>query len=312
MASFLTLRQELGAQCGLDDTVSNQSTLLKRWLNNAQQIVLRSFEWPFLRSPTPLVVQTVPDITAGTVATTAGSTSITFSTTPKDVNGNNISVQGFFIQTSSSKDFYKITAHTLGATAATIEIGAINTASAATYLVRKFYYSTSTTVDRIIQVFQDVLPYQLLETSPEFFQSFNPGFLSSGTPRLYAPAGIDSSSGSGTVQFRLWPTPDAVINLRIDYYTTATDMSADADISVIPAKWHTTTLLEGAKAQAYSFLDDSRYGGSVQLFNTLIEEMKTEYENSLHRHRVMTAADNQPVGGNLGYMPLPFNYPRNS
>ena len=25
-----------------------------------------------------------------------------------------------------------------------------------------------------------------------------------------------------------------------------------------------------------------------------------------------TAADNQPVGGNLGYMPLPFNYPRNS
>jgi len=26
----------------------------------------------------------------------------------------------------------------------------------------------------------------------------------------------------------------------------------------------------------------------------------------------MTAADNQPVGGNLGYMPLPFNYPRNS
>jgi len=40
--------------------------------------------------------------------------------------------------------------------------------------------------------------------------------------------------------------------------------------------------------------------------------MKTEYELGLHRHRVMTAADNQPVGGNLGYMPLPFNYPRGS
>lgn len=312
MASFLTLQQELAAQCGLDQTVSNQATLLKRWINNSQQIILRSFEWPFLRSPTPLVVQTVPDITSGTVATTAGSTSITFSTTPKDVNGNNVSVNGSYIQTSSSKDFYKITAHTLGATAATIGIAAINTASAATYLVRKYYYSTSTNVDRIIQIYQDVLPYQLLETTPEYFQSYNPGFLSSGTPRLYCPAGIDSSSGTGTVQFRLWPTPDAVINLQIDYYTVATDMSADADISVIPAKWHTTTLLEGAKAQAYSFLDDSRYGGSVELFNALIEEMKTEYENSLHRHRVMTAADNQPVGGNLGYMPLPFNYPRNS
>lgn len=312
MASFLTLQQELGAQCGLDQTVSNQATLLKRWINNAQQIILRSFEWPFLRNPTPLTIQTVPDYTTGTVATTAGSTSITFSVAPTDVNGNNVSVSGRFIQTSSSKDFYKITAHTSGTTSATIEIGAINTAAAATLTIRKMYYSTSSSVDRIIQVFQDVLPYQLLETTPEYFQSFNPGFLSSGTPRMYLTAGIDSSSGVGVPQFRLWPNPDAVINLRIDYFTVATDMSADADISVIPAKWHTTTLLEGAKAQAFSFMDDSRYGGSVQLFNALIEEMKTEYENSLHRHRVTTAADNQPVGGNLGYMPLPFNYPRDS
>lgn len=312
MASFLTLQQELGAQCGLDPTISAQGTLLKRWINNAQQQILRSFEWPFLRSPTPLVVQTVPDISSGTVATTAGSTSITFSTTPVDSNGSNVSVSGRFIQTSSSNDWYKITAHTSGTTSATLEIAAIYTATAATYSVRKLYYSTSSNVDRIIQIFQDILPYQLIETTPEYFQSFNPGFLSSGTPRLYCAAGIDSSSGSGTPQFRLWPNPDAVINLRIDYYTVATDMSADADISVIPAKWHTTVLLEGAKAQAYSFMDDSRYKDSIVLFNAGIEEMKNEYENSLHRHRVMTAADNQPVGGNLGYMPLPFNYPRNS
>lgn len=312
MASFLTLQQELGAQLGLDQTISSQATLLKRWLNNSQQMILRAYEWPFLRSPTPLAIQTVTDITTGTVATTAGSTSITFSTTPVDSNGANVSVSGRFIQTSSSKDWYKITAHTSGTTAATIEIVAIYTAAAATYTVSKFYYSTSTNVDRIIQIFQDVLPYQLIETTPEYFQSFNPGFLSSGTPRLYCMAGIDSSSGAGTPQFRLWPKPDAVINLRIDYFTVATDMSADADISVIPAKWHTTTLIEGAKAQGFSFGDDSRYGASVQLFDLMMEEMKTEYENSLHRHRVMTSADNQPVGGNLGYMPLPFNYPRNS
>lgn len=312
MATFLTLQQELAAQVGLDQTVSSQAVLLKRWLNNSQQVIMRSFEWPFLRSPSPLVIQTVTDITAGTVATTAGSTSITFSTTPVDSNGANVSVNGRYIQTVSSKDWYKITAHTSGTTAATIEIGAINTASAATYTVRKLYYSTSANVDRIIQVFQDVLPYQLIETTPEYFQSFNPGFLSSGTPRLYCMAGIDSSAGAGVPQFRLWPNPDAVINLRIDYLTVATDMVSDSDISVIPAKWHTTTLVEGAKAQAYSFLDDSRYGNSVTLLNAMIEEMKNEYENSLHRHRVMTAADNQPVGGNLGYMPLPFNYPRNS
>jgi len=309
MATFLVLQQELAAQCGLDQTISAQATLLKRWLNNAQQAILRSFEWPFLRNPTPLVIQTVPDISSGTVATTAGSTSITFSTTPVDANGANVSVAGRFIQTVSSKDWYRITAHTSGTTSATLEIGAINTAAAATYTVQKQLYSTSTSVDRIIQIWQDVLPYQLIETTPEYFQSFNPGFLSSGTPRIYCMAGVDST---GAPQFRLWPNPDAVINLRIAHFPVATDMSADADVSVIPAKWHTTVLVEGAKVQAFNFLDDGRYTNAVTLFNAGIEEMKMEYENSLHRHRVMTAADNQPVGGNLGYMPLPFNYPRDS
>lgn len=306
MASFLTLQQELGAQVGLDQTISSQATLLKRWLNNSQQMILRAFEWPFLRSPTPLVIQTVTDITTGTVATTSGSTTVTFSSAPT------VSVANRYIQTSSSNDWYRITAHTAASTTATLEIGAITTASAATYTVRKFYYSTSSSVDRIIQVFQDVLPYQLQETTPEYFQSFNPGFLATGTPRIYCMAGIDSSAGSGVPQFRLWPNPDAVVNLRIDYLMTATDMSADADISVIPAKWHTTVLVEGAKAQAFNFMDDSRFANSVALFDKMIEEMKTEFENSLHRHRVMTSADQQPVGGNLGYMPLPFNYPRGS
>lgn len=309
MATFLTLQQELGAQVGLDQTVSSQATLLKRWLNNSQQMVLRTFEWPFLRSPTPLVIQTVPDYTTGTVATTAGSTSITFSSVPKDVNGNNVSVSGRFIQTSSSMDWYRITAHTSGTTAATLEIGAITTAAAATLTIRKMYYSTSTSVDRIIQVWQDVLPYQMMESTPEYFQSFNPGFLGTGPARICLVAGVDST---GAPQFRLWPNPDSVMNLRIDYFPVATDMVLDADVSVIPAKWHTTILIEGAKAQAFNFLDDSRFKDSVALFDSMIEEMKSEYDISLHRHRVTTAADNQPISGTLGYLPLPFNYPRGS
>lgn len=303
MATFLVLQQELGAQCGLDQTVSAQATLLKRWLNNAQQIILRSFEWPFNRAATPLVVQTVTDYTTGTVATTAGSTSITFSATITDSKANQ------YIQTSSSNDWYQITAHTAGSSSATIEANALYTATAATYTIRKFYYSMTSAVDRIIAIHQSILPYQLIETSLEFFQSYNPGFLSSGTPRLYATAGVDSS---GYPQFRLWPNLDATINLYVDYLKTATDMSADADVSVIPAKWHTTVLLEGAKMQAYSFMDDSRYAQSATVFNAMLQEMREEYETAMHRHRVMTSIDNQPVGGNLGYMPLPFNYPRNS
>ncbi len=303
MATFLQLQQDLAGQCGMDQTVSDDAVLLKRWINKGQQKILRAFEWPFNRAATPLVVQTVTDYATGTVATIAASTTITFSAAPAD------SKTGQYIQTSSSLDWYKITAHTAATTTATIEIAALFTAPTATFIVRKFYYSTTSAVDRIIQVNQSILPYQLIETSPEYFQSFNPGFLASGTPRIYMPAGLDSS---GYPQFRLWPNPDAAINLYIDYLKTAIDLSADSDVSVIPAKWHTSVLLEGAKIEAYEFLDDTRQKLSIEQFDAGVEEMKSEYETGLHRHRVMTAIDNQPVGGNLGYMPLPFNYPRNS
>lgn len=303
MATFLALQQDLAAQVGLDQTISSNATLLKRWINKAQQKILRAFEWPFNRNPTPLVIQTVSDITTGTVSTTIGNTTITFSSAPT------VSIANRYIQTSSSNDWYRITAHTANVTTATIEIGALATASAATYTVRKVYYSTDSTVDRIIQVTQTVLPYQLIETSTEYFQSFNPGFLASGTPRIYMPDGVDSS---GFPQFKLWPNPDAAINLSVYYLKTAVDMSADADVSVIPAKWHTSVLLSGAQIEAFQFLDDTKMVTSKADFLEGLEEMKTEYETALHRHRVMTAADNQPVGGNLGYMPLPFNYPRGS
>lgn len=306
---FLTLQKELAAQVGLNYTISSQATLLKRWINTSQQIIFSLWDWPFLRSSNPLVVQTVPDYTTGTVATTAGSTTITFSTAPTDVNGSNVSVAGRFIQTSSSNDWYRITAHTSATTTATLEAAAINTDSAATFIVRKFYYSTSSAVDRILQIRQSIMPYQLTETGLEYFQSVNPDFLSNGTPRFFMMAGIDSSNYP---QFRVWPNPDAVINLYIDYLKTATDLSSDSDVSIIPAKWHTSVLLEGAKVQAFSFDDDTRLANSQALFQQGIESMRQEYEESLNRHRVVLPIDEQPTGANLGYLPLPFNYPRGS
>lgn len=301
--TFLALQQDLANQVGLDQTISSNATLLKRWLNKSQQQILRAFEWPFNRAPVPLVIQTTVDYTTGTVATVLGSTSITFSAVIA------ISKVGQYIQTSSSLDWYQITAHTAGTATATIEIAALATNSVATYTIRKFYYSTSSGVDRIIQINQSILPYQLEETSPEYFQSFNPGFLASGTPRIYMPAGLDSS---GFPQFRLWPNPDSAINLYIDYLKTATNMSADGDTTIIPDKWATSVLVTGAKIEAFEFMDDSQQDSERVNFKADLEEMKTEYETSLHRHRVMTAADNQPVGGSMGYLPLPFTYPRGS
>ncbi len=123
------------------------------------------------------------------------------------------------------------------------------------------------------------------------------------------PDGVDLN---GYPQFKLWPNPDSILNLSISYLKVAVDMSADSDLSVIPEKWRTSVLVDGAEVEAFEFLDDSRAETQEVFFRNGIEEMKNEYEIGLHRHRVMTSADNQPIAGSLGYLPLPSYYPRNS
>ncbi len=155
------MQQEVGAQCGLDPTDSQQSALIKRWLNTAQKYIFGSAAWPFLRNPTPLVVKTVIDYTTGTVDTIADGTTGTFSSTPSATLG---SFAGYYIQTSSSRDWYQIATHTAGAAAFTIDSpGWTTTATAVTIIVRKFYYSTNEFVDRVLQINSSVSPYHLEE-----------------------------------------------------------------------------------------------------------------------------------------------------
>lgn len=296
---FLTLQKEVGAQLGLDYTNANYSVLIKRWINTAQQKVFAYFNWPFLRGSAPLIIQTVPDYTTGTASVTEGGTSVTFSGTITDSKTNQ------FIQFASSKDWYQITAHTAGTSSATITPAAISTNTTAAYTIRKFYYSTSTAVDRILQIKQSVTPYQLTEVGKEYFEQYEPDQQSTGTPRVFRMAGYDAN---GAPQFQLWPTPDAVINLTIDYLRAATDLSADADVSIIPAKWHTSVLIQGAVAQGLDWDDDSRATKAMAEFGDSLEIMKQNYEPSASRQRVMRAIDEQPTY--TGPIPFPSNYPQ--
>lgn len=294
--NFLTQQQELAAQLGVDQTDSDTATLLKRWLNTSQQMIMQAAEWPFLRSSTPLIVQTVADITTGTIATTANSATITFSSAPA------ASVTGYYVQTSSSKDWYRITAHTGGVTTATISPAAIYTVAAGTYIVRKFYYATDATVDRILQIRQSITPFQLEEKDKEAFDKMRPNPQDVGTPLIYVMAGKNTSD---IWQFILWPTPNAVANLYVDYLQMATDLSANGDISIIPAKWHTSVMIEGAKWQGYTWNDDTRTEATRSNFFNGIEAMKQEMMPSRSESRVMQPLDSIAP---LFPFPLPQDY----
>jgi hypothetical protein len=296
--NFLTQQQELAAQLGLDVADTDTLVLLKRWLNTSQQMVTQAAEWPFMRSSTPLILQTVADISTGTVSTTASSATVTFSSGPA------VSVTDRYLKTSSSNDWYRITAHTAAATSATISPAAINALTAGTYTIRKFYYALDATVDRVLQIRQPTTPLQLQEMDKESFDKLNPSPSEVGTPRLYVMAGKNASD---IWQLILFPTPNAVINMWVDYLKAATDLSADSDTSIIPAKWHTSVMLEGAKWQGYTFGDDSRADAARSNFFNGIDEMKKELMPSRNTAHVLGSVDS---AGDIFPFPLPDNYGR--
>jgi hypothetical protein len=301
---FSTMYQEVAAQCGMDYTDSQQLTLIKRWINTSLKFIYAQAPWPFLRSSNPLVIQTVTDYTTGTVTTVAGAVTGTFSATPSATLG---SFLNYYVQTSSSNDWYRIASHTAGSTSFTIDSpGWISALTAGTFIVRKFYYSTSSAVDRILQINQSATPYHLEERTKETFDSILPNQFSTGVPRIYMMAGLDAS---GYWQFKLWPSPSSVINLYIDYLLVGTDLSSDSDVSIIPEKWHRAGVIEGGCFQGYRFLNDSRAGESQtleQFMQPVIQKMLDEYLPSTNLQRVLRSVDDYPMRSEF---PLPVNYP---
>jgi hypothetical protein len=245
-------------------------------------MIAEACEWPFLRASAPLIIKTVPDYTTGTVTVAAASTSVTASATITD------SKAGQYIQFASSNDWFKITTHTAGTAAITIDPAAIDANTTAAYTIRKFHYSMDSTVDRVLSVRQSITPYDLKEMTAEQFHLFEPDPTSTGTPQLYFMLGKDSSD---IWQMGLWPIPDAVINLYIEHIKAVTDLSSDSDTSVIPAKWHTSVLLKGAIWQGLEWSGDSRAPRARDEFLLGIQEMKKQNEPSKRNHRVMLPVD---------------------
>ena len=150
---------------------------------------------------------------------------------------------------------------------------------------------------------QAITPYDLKEMSAEQFHLFEPDPSSIGTPQVYFMLGKDASD---LWQFGLWPIPDTVINLYVEYVKAVTDLSSNSDISVIPAKWHTSILLKGAIWQGLLFLGDTRAGTARDEFLLGVEEMKKQNQPSKQNHRVMFPSDVIIPSTTAN---LPANYP---
>jgi len=290
----LELSDRLGAY---DNTVAGDLTKIKRWLNMGYQYICGKSNWPFLLAYE--IVQTVADVTTGTASVDAAGTTVTFSSGPA------ASCNGRYIQFSSSDDWYEITAHTAGATTATISpsYGQDDALVSGTFKIRKLLYASTTPLVSYFDIKKTVNAGQLVSLNQHIGDFFLPLYLESGDPTSYIMGPLNSSSNP---QFSLANPPNSVFNLLVRGIKNVASMSADSDIPIFPAKWH-DAVVDVAAHYGFTGLDDNRSSNELQRAEGKIADMIRVYNPDLGRHRVMASVD----GGHSDFGPsytLPSNY----
>ena len=129
------LLKDILRRCGeKDDGTSDFHEQALVYLNKAYQKIISGsseFEvdigepWPWAKSPNKIILTLLPFIGTNTTSNLTAnfsfdSTAGSFSLAPQ-INGVNISVQGWWIQTTASSEWYNITAHISGSTSFTLD-----------------------------------------------------------------------------------------------------------------------------------------------------------------------------------------------
>lgn len=280
--------QELSDRLGAyDSAISGDLVKLKRWLNMAQQYICGKRLWPFMLAEE--IVQTVTDVTTGSLSVDAGASAVTFATNPVG------SYVGRYIQLQTTQDWYKITAHVSNSITAFISPAYVGTSNAAfiSYKVRKLLYTTTTPLIQILDMKQLVSPMQLISQAPSGTDFFLPLYYDVGATSAYV---MSSPSSTGGLQFSFMQSPDAVMNIMIRGIRALADLSATSDESIIPSPWHDAMINIGAH-YGFQSLDDTRAKLELEIGESRIEDMSRTYSHDLGRHRVMQSIDNNSNPG---------------
>lgn len=302
--TFLTLQTRVANETGLD--VTTDTTMIKAWINAAYKAVCGAYNWPWLLKPA--TIQTVPDITTGTVSINAGSTTVTFTSAPASSVANQYMIQF----TDVTNDWYEISAHTGGATTATLAVPFVGSSnvSGQAYILRKVRYSLPSDLDRMVDIRQTITDLKLGAVDIRTFDRYLPDPTATGDPVYYSMCGLDSNK---YWQITLYPIPEDIENLLLRYLYMPADMSGDSDTPVLPEKFHDILVFGALYMYGHPFIDDTRYTIARQRFSELIDTMKAECNPNPDLMRVIQPWDTRPrrVVGSLMYppnFPLPGGY----
>lgn len=283
--TFADLQNEVFAHTGLDSTDATNTTNVNRWINYVQQDLCARWPWQFLEGRQ--VVQTIPDITTGTVSINSGATSVTGTST----NWTFTFAAGTqYIQFAGSNDWYQITALS-SPTSLSINgnyTGTVNAVNVA-YIIRVFYYQLASSTDRIIDARNWNTPVKLVNVDVRTLDDIRPNPQSTNSSYGYICWGVNPATGN--LMVGLYPYPSDVRNIELRVLLRPTDMAGSTDVPSIPNKY-AHLLAWGAIAIGYSFL---RKMDIAEAWNAKLEQrvmqMRSEYRMTEDYQPVMRSID---------------------
>ena len=291
---FTSLKTRVAEETGLDTTVD--ATRLGAWVNAAYRFLSGMREWPWLFKTG--IIQTTADTTTLTASVNAAATAVTLSSTVATSLAND-----YYIQFSTTDDWYKITAHSGGSASVTISpayVGSTNLTSG-TCIIRRVFYSLGTDVDRVINMRQAITDEEVVYVDPRDLDRQVPDPTATGTPNAYTIQGFDSSN-SWHVYF--FPIPDAKVNIQYRYYSKTTDLSTGSDVPLMPEKFHQAIVFTALAMFGHPYIDDSRMQSAEMRARSVVAEMVGQTSSIPHHHPVM-----QPWDKRIGRKPFGPQFP---
>jgi hypothetical protein len=262
---FSEIISRVAEELGLDATAD--ATKIKAWINESYRFISGLRNWPWLLKNG--IIQTTADITTGTASVNAGGTTVTLSAGPAASVATD-----YMIQFSDDSDnWYTITAHTAGATEATITPAFVGTANydAGSYIIRRVFYSLASDADKIINMREAINDVMLSYVDPrEFDRTIPDPTATAAVPYVYSLLGFDSSR-----QWRayFYPIPSAVNNIAYRYYLKITDLSGNDDVPLMPETWHQAIVFVALAMYGHPYIDDSRMQMAEMRSRAMLSEM---------------------------------------
>ncbi len=295
---FSVLQTRVANEVGLDTTAD--ATILGAWVNAAYKQVCGIDNWPWLMQLS--TIQTVADITTGTVSINAGSTALTFSVGPTQSVAKQYMIQFKGV----SDDWYLITTHTAMGTSATLSIGFNGTSNLVTapYVLRKVFYSLASDTDRIVDARQARTKNKLGAVDIRTFDRYLPDPQATGDPLYYYLAGVDTNK---YWQVGLYPIPSTVENIQIRYLNMPADMTG-TDTPNLPEKFHDVLIYGALYMFGHAYIDDSRISSAKARYDEALEAMRENYNPIPDQLTILQPWDSRPrrLVGRLNW---PATYP---